>query len=213
MSIFLRCLALVALVVLGCLVWGEEDLAHWLFPSVPADVALTQAKDAAELSLPMALFLLSLFIILAILLFVLFKAKILPHLAAKLTNWLTGQDDVYDAQSDELHQILQDLGSSSQREALAPLDELCQRRGSRLRHWTEYAHLLRTRFKDPRAAIEVLHRAYRAVPEDEDKALILYRIAGIYEQDLHDAQSAKSFYHKAAESYPHCSYGKQAGQH
>lgn len=210
MSLAFRIVSLVcfALIIYWC--WGEESIAHRIFPSVPAEVSLTVDKASSELTLPSALGILAGVIVLSIIAFIFFKIKILPHLSAKLTNLLTGQDDVFSAEDDELHHVLQGIEESDNPKDLSELDLLCQRRGARLRHWTEYANLLRTRCRDSKAAIEVMQRAIRAVPSDEDKALLLYRIAGIYEQDLDDKASAQAHYEQAAEQYPRCSYGKMA---
>lgn len=213
MTLILRLISLICLVGIIYLCWGEENIAHRLFPSVPADMSLSPSKIRDELTLSGALMMLGVTIALSMLAFYFFKIKVLPHLAAKMTNLLTGQDDVYDADDDELHQILQAIEASANPKDLRSLDELCHRQGKRLRNWTEYAHLLRTRCLDSKAAIAVMQRAIEAVPSDEDKALLLYRIAGIYEQDLHDEEAALRCYEQAAERYPHCSYGKMSKKH
>lgn len=210
MKTALQLITLVLFLIVLYLYWGEETIAHLCFPSVPDDVPLSPSQPQFELQFEQSLLLLFSIIAASIILFIIFKNRVLPSISAGLLNWLTGNNSSYSPEDDELVQILNQLGPSPQREDLALLDAHCQRQPKRLRNWMEYAHLLRHHFRDHEAAIELLLRAYKQVAEDEDKALILYRIAGIYEQELKQKEQASHYYSETARLYPYCSYGKLA---
>ncbi|MFI3243671.1 MAG: hypothetical protein R3Y56_05405 [Akkermansia sp.] len=210
MKIFLRLLTLLGLVLAAMLYWGEEGLAHLLFPSVPDDISLSPQQVDAGLDFEQCLLGLAVTIIISLILFLLFRRMVLPKMSAVLLNWMTGQDSCYSSEDDELMQILEHLGSTPTREDLQPLASYCAQHPKRLRGWTEYANLLRLHFQDAPAAIKLLRQAHDAVADAEDKALILYRIAGIYERELKQPEEAKAHYAEAADCYPQCSYGKLA---
>ncbi len=212
MKITLRAIALLGLAAFAYFYWGEEALSHLMFPTVPADIALSPTTKNEELDMQQFLAMLAGVILLSFGLFLIFKNKFLPTISQALIDWLTGQNTTYSPEDDELVQILEQIGDSHQQEDLLPLDELCKRKPKRLRHWMEYANLLKTRFRDYEAAIAILNRAYNGVEEAEDKALILYRIAGIYEQELNQQDKAQDYYLQAAARFPHCAYGKLAGK-
>ncbi len=210
MKTVLRIIPLLGLAILAYLYWGEEGIAHLIFPSVPDEISLSPSKLAAGLSFEQSLLLLFGTILLSLIIFLIFKNTILPKISATILNWLTGQDSCYAPEDDELVQIMEQVGPSPSRGDLSPLDAYCQKHPKRLRGWTEYAKLLRTQIHDTEAAIDVLNRAHQAVASDEDKALILYRIAGIYENELGRPDKAKDVYAELIDKYPLCSYGKMA---
>ncbi len=212
MKIVLRLFILLAFALSATLYWGQEGFAHLLFPSVPDDVALNPNKLVQGLDFEQSLILLVATIFISLLLFLYFKKAILPKISATLLNWLTGQDSCYTPEDDELVQIMEQLGSTPSREDLRLLDDYCQRKPKRLRNWTEYANLLRSHFHDAEAAIEVLKRALSVTKNTEDQALLLYRIAAIYEGELNRPDEAKQFYTQAASQHPLCSYGKLAAR-
>ncbi len=212
MKTALRLIALLALALLAYLHWGDEGIAHLIFPSVPDDFSLTPSKLAEGLSFEQSLLLLFAVILISLILFLFFKKTILPKISAALLNWMTGQDSCYAPEDDELVQILEQLGSSPSREDLSLLDAHCENNPKRLRNWTEYANLLRTHFHDAEAAIDILKRALKVTTNAEDRALLLYRIAGLYERELKRADEAKTYYAEAASNYPFTSYGKLANR-
>lgn len=141
---------------------------------------------------------------------ILFKIWVMPYLADRIVKFLYGDHNSLD---ESMERIFQDIREGRQNEALKALETYTETNPRHLTGWTERANLLRDGFKRPQEAVKVLEEAVAHISGKEDKALLLYRIARIYELSLDNMPDAQKTYRLIAEQYPRTAYGREAAAH
>lgn len=141
---------------------------------------------------------------------ILFKIWVMPYLADRIVKILYGDQNSLD---ETMEGILQNIREGNHDEALKALESYTASNPLRLAAWTERANLLRDSFKRPQDAVKVLEEAMEHIPGKEDKALLLYRIARIYELSLNNMEKAQNTYRLLCETYPRTTYGKEGLDH
>lgn len=141
---------------------------------------------------------------------ILFKIWVMPYLADRIVKFLYGDQGSLD---ESMERILQDIREGRKDEALKALEAYTADYPLHLTGWTERANLLRDGFKRPQDAVKVLEEAVAHISGKEDKALLLYRMARIYELSLDNTADAQKTYRLIAEQYPRTAYGREALAH
>ena len=148
----------------------------------------------------------------ALLLFVLaeallFRLVLLPRMGQAVGEKLYGGS--YIPEEDRLVQAVEEVRRSKDREKLGAVRTLVQADRRRLRGWQELARLYQEEFGDMQAAAEVLTEGAAAVGDKEDRALLLYRAARLYEQ-MNRPERRLELLREAADRYGETVYGKKA---
>lgn len=116
------------------------------------------------------------------------------------------------AGDDPLEQLALEVRRTRSEEAMERMRQFAEENGDRTRVWTECANLLRDVLQRPAEAAETLERGASQVGEKEDRALLLYRAACLYDAMPGKREKAVELWALASELYPETTYGAQAAE-
>lgn len=130
---------------------------------------------------------------------------LLPALGGAIADFIYG--DAHLASDEPLLRLTDEARRTRSAEALERLRRFAEENPRRLRAWTEYAAALKEYYGRPREAAGVYEQAAARVRGMQDKALLLYRAACLYDAlGVHD--KALSLWREAARRHPRAAYGR-----
>lgn len=141
----------------------------------------------------------------------LFRYIILPRWGQSVSERLYA--GTYTPDSDPLAVLCDRIRNTHDAALLPQLEKQVQRECRRVRAWQELANIRAEEFGDPEAAVAALQQGCAAVRPAEDRAMLLYRAAGLCENRLNDRPRALSLYSEAARRFPRTVYGRKAAEH
>lgn len=131
-----------------------------------------------------------------------------------LGEWLA--DLVYNdrriAGDDPLEQLARDVRRTRSEESMNRLRQFAEENAGRTRAWTECAAALVDAMDRPADAAAVLETGAERVSAKEDKALLLYRAAALYDKMPGREEKASALWRLAADRFPQTTYGQRAAE-
>lgn len=132
----------------------------------------------------------------------------------RIGEWLA--DLVYNDRQisgeDPLEQLARDVRRSRSEESMSRLRQFAEENAGRTRAWTECAAALSDAMNRPADAADVLETGAGRVSAKEDKALLLYRAAALYDKMPGREEKAQELLRLAAERFPMTTYGQMAAE-
>lgn len=116
------------------------------------------------------------------------------------------------AGDDPLEQLARDVRRSRSEESMSRLRQFAEENAGRTRVWTECAAALNDAMNRPSDAADVLETGAERVPTKEDKALLLYRAAALYDKIPGREEKARELWRLAVERFPMTTYGQMAAE-
>lgn len=113
---------------------------------------------------------------------------------------------------DPLEQLALEVRRTRSQEAMDRLRQYAEENGDRTRVWTECATLLRDVLQRPAEAAETLEYGASFAGSKEDRALLLYRAASLYDSLPDKHEKALQLWKLASERYPETTYGAHAAE-
>lgn len=139
------------------------------------------------------------------------RAWVLPLFARAVGNAVYGGGH-YSAADDAPVALAERIRAEKDREMLAQLYKLVRQDAGRSRCWSELADVLLHVFADPHEAVAVLVEGADCVSDAQDRAMLLFRAAGMRYRELRDSSGARELYELTAQRFPRTVYGQRAAR-
>lgn len=140
---------------------------------------------------------------------VVFVIDVLPTIAHKFTHAV--YDSGEEVEEDVMHDARSKLAQGDYDGAIAAFRDAAAQDPMNRLPWVEIAKIQREHSHDPQAAVATLREAIEGQEwSQNDAAFLMFRLAEIYETDLHDHGSAKATMKQVIEQFPETRHSANA---
>lgn len=137
-----------------------------------------------------------------------FKRWLLPLWAQAISERLYAGS--YLPEDDPIASLAAEIFSQHRADLVPELEKLVLADPSRTRAWLELARALELEAHDIPRAAHVLQRGAASVRHDADRAMLLWRAAGLLQKEEAHREEAKDLLDRVADEFPHTAYGHLA---
>jgi tetratricopeptide (TPR) repeat protein len=140
---------------------------------------------------------------------VVFVIDVLPVLAQKMTHAVYDSAEMVEA--DAMHDARAKVAQGDYEGAIEAFKQAAHGDPLNRMPWIEIAKIYRENLEDPRAALTTLRTALEGQEwQVNDAAYLMFRVAELYDEDLHDRASATTILLQVTEQFPNTRHSANA---